>query len=291
VTDLALSELRILDAVERTGSLTAAGAALGLTQSAVSHAVRTTERKVGVVLFERGRRGATPTPAGARAVAHARHILRLLETLGPEARGAATGTLTGPLRIVAFRAAAAHLLPGVLRRLAARHPELVPEVRVVPDLGPGIAGEVADGRADLGIATLGGSQPPGLLSAHLFDETYALASPAGRADPRGLPLVDWAENCSSYTRQWWATQDWLPTARINAGDDSVVLSMVARGLGLAIMPELALRDAPPTITVTDLGPDRPHRAIGYLTTPELATTHTVRALIRELRATAPRVGR
>lgn len=71
MTDLAVRELRILVAVERARSFTAAAEALGLTQSAVSHAVRACERKVGAVLFDRGRNGATPTPAGERAAAQA----------------------------------------------------------------------------------------------------------------------------------------------------------------------------------------------------------------------------
>ena len=72
--DLAPHELRILAAVDRERSFTAAAAALGLTQSAVSHAVRTLEGKLGAVLFDRGRHGARPTPAGERAAAHARQV-------------------------------------------------------------------------------------------------------------------------------------------------------------------------------------------------------------------------
>lgn len=292
--DLAAHELRVLVAVERERSFTGAARALGLTQSAVSHAVRSCERKTGVVLFERGRHGARPTAAGERAAGHARRILRLLAALGDEARGAATGEAAGRLRIAAFRSAAAHVLPAALERLTARHPLVTPQVRIVPDVGRGTAGEVADGRADLAIATLNPANPAaalpaGLVGATLFDEPYFLVHPVGAADPRALPLVDWTENCSSYTRSWWAEQDWIPEATLDAGDDSVVLSMVARGLGMAVMPQLALVGAPAAVAVTDLGPRRPTREVGYVTTPELARTLAVRALIRELRSTAPAV--
>lgn len=63
--------------------------------------------------------------------------------------------------------------------------------------------------------------------------------------------------------------------------------MVARGLGMAIMPGLALLDAPASVAVTGLGPRRPTRKVGYVTTPELARTLAVRALIRELPSTEP----
>ncbi|WP_019058601.1 LysR family transcriptional regulator [Streptomyces prunicolor] len=284
--DLAPQELRTLVAVVDEGGFSAAGARLGSTQSAVSHAVRGIERKLGVVLFERGRYGARPTPAGARAVAHARRVLRMLEVMVAETRAVQAAVVAGPLRIAAFRSAALHLLPPVLERLAVSHPGIEPTVRVVREIGSGTAGEVAEGRADLGIATIGTGSPvpPGLVGDVLLEEPYALVHPAGHPAPRSLPLVDWAENCSSYTRAWWAAQDWIPAATVRAEDDGAVLSMVGSGFGMAIMPGLSLTGAPPSVEVTDLGAGRPTRKVGYVTTPELAATTAVRALVRELRA-------
>ncbi|MFE9441296.1 LysR family transcriptional regulator [Streptomyces sp. NPDC006602] len=287
--DLAPQELRTLVAVADEGGFSAAAARLGSTQSAVSHAVRGVECKLGVVLFERGRYGARPTAAGERAVAHARRVLRMLEVMVTETRATAQGgEIGGPLRIAAFRSAALYLLPPVLERLASRHPGIEATVTVVREVGPGTAGEVAEGRADLGIATIGTSSPipPELIGDVLLEEPYALVHPAGHPHPRSLPLVDWQENCSSYTRQWWAAQDWIPTATVRAEDDGAVLSMVSSGLGMAIMPALSLTGAPPTTAITDLGPERPTRRVGYVTTPELAATAAVRALVRELRTRA-----
>ncbi|MFJ2934340.1 LysR family transcriptional regulator [Streptomyces sp. NPDC087219] len=300
MADLAPRELRVLVAVASEGGFSAAAVALGMTQSAVSHSVRGSERRLGVVLFDRGRSGATPTPAGERALAYARRVLRLLEVMGSEVRGAASaaaagaglgagaGLLAGPLRIAAFRSAALHLLPRALGRLTERHPGIVPEVRIVREVGRGTAGEVLDGRADLGIATLGTTSPvpPELVGGVLVEEGYALVHPAGHPAPRSLPLIDWTENCTSYTREWWAGQEWLPPATVQAEDDGAVLSMVSTGFGMAVMPELSLVGAPPSVEITDLGPERPTRSVGYVTTPELAASLVVRALIRELRAIA-----
>ncbi|MEU6251164.1 LysR family transcriptional regulator [Streptomyces sp. NPDC047043] len=288
--DLAPHELRVLVAVAVTGGFSAAAETLGLTQSAVSHSVRGSERKIGAVLFERGRNGARPTPAGEKAVAHARRILRLLDVLTTEVRGAArSDAAKGPLRIAAFRSAALHLLPPVLQRLRARHPGIEPQVRIIREVGRGTMGEVADGKADIAIATLGGSVPlgSGLVASRLFEEPYALVHAAGHAAPRSLPLVDWAENCGSYTRDWWAAQDWIPKATVEAEDDGAVLSLVSAGHGMAIMPALSLVGAPDSVGITDLGPNRPTRQVGYVTASELAGSAVVRALVRELRATAP----
>ncbi|MFE1290246.1 LysR family transcriptional regulator [Streptomyces sp. NPDC058751] len=293
-SDLVPQELRVLVAVADAGAFSAAAEALGLTQSAVSHSVRGSERKIGAVLFDRGRTGARPTPAGDKAVAHARRVLRLLDVLTAEARGAArSDAVRGPLRIAAFRSAALHLLPPVLERLRARHPGIEPRVRIVREVGRGTAGEVADGKADMAIATLGGSAPlpPGLVASELLEEPYALVHPAGHTAPRSLPLVDWAENCGSYTRDWWAGQDWIPRATVEAEDDGAVLSLVSAGHGMAIMPALSLTGAGDSVGITDLGVDRPTRRVGCVTTPELAGTAGVRALVRELRATASRARR
>ncbi|MFE2271844.1 LysR family transcriptional regulator [Streptomyces lavendulae] len=308
MSELAPQELRVLVAVAEAGGFSAAAHRLGITQSAVSHSVRGSEAKVGAVLFDRGRAGASPTPAGERAVALGRRILRLYEVLGAEARAAGRaaagpGVAEGVLRIAAFRSAALHLLPPALERLAARHPGIRPEVRVVRELGPGTAGEVAAGRADLAIATLSGpvpgppsgppSAPPsglpdglpdGLLSGELTREAYSLVHPAGHPDPKALPLLDWDENCGFYTRDWWRAQDWIPRATVKAEDDAMVLTMVGRGLGMAILPELSLREATDAVEIAGLGPEGPVRRVGYVTTPELASTVAVRALIRELRA-------
>jgi DNA-binding transcriptional LysR family regulator len=289
-SDLAPHELRVLVAVADTGGFSAAAGALGLTQSAVSHSVRGSERKIGAVLFERGRTGARPTPAGETAVAHARRILRLLDVLTAEARGAArSGAVEGPLRITAFRSTALHLLQPALQRLRARHPGIEPRVRIVREVGRGTAGEVADGKADIAIATLGGSAPlpPGLVASGLFEEPYALVHASGHAAPRSLPLVDWAENCGSHTRGWWAAQDWIPRATVEAEDDGAVLSLVSAGHGMAIMPALSLSGAPASVGIADLGPDGPTRQVGYVTSAELAGSTVVRALVRELRATVP----
>jgi DNA-binding transcriptional LysR family regulator len=290
-SDLAPHELRVLVAVADTGGFSSAAEALGLTQSAVSHSVRGSERKIGAVLFERGRMGAHPTPAGESAVAHARRILRLLDVLTAEARGAVrSDAAEGLLRIAAFRSAALHLLPPVLEQLRARHPRIEPQVRIVREVGRGTAGEVADGKADIAIATLGGSVPlpPGLVASGLFEEPYALVHAAGHAAPRSLPLVDWAENCGSYTREWWAAQDWIPKATVEAEDDGAVLSLVSTGHGMAIMPALSQVGAPNSVVIADLGPQRPTRQVGYVTTSELARSAVVRALVRNLRDTVSR---
>ncbi|MFF4418223.1 LysR family transcriptional regulator [Streptosporangium sp. NPDC001559] len=281
--DLTPSELRVLVAVESRHGFSAAAVELGLTQSAVSHAVRAAERKMGTVLFRRGRNGARPTAAGAAAVGHARRILRLMDVMKAETHAASAGETTGTIRVAAFRSAAFHLLPVVLARFARRYPKVTVDVRIVPELGRGIAGEVLDGRADLGIATLP-SRVDGLVGRDLFAEPYVLAYPAGHPCPRSLPMIDWHENCSAETRLWLARQAWIPPGDIQVEDDGVVVSMVGYGLGAAIVPRLTLVDAPPKVAMEKLGEDPPMRHVGYVSTSEMLGSAVVRDLVGELRA-------
>jgi DNA-binding transcriptional LysR family regulator len=287
--DLTAAELRILDAVEREGSFSAAASKLGLTQSAISHSVRVAERKVGAILFERGRHGASVTAAGARAVLHGRGVLRLLGVLRADAQAASGGELSTRLRIAAFRSAAAQLLPSAIKRLTARHKQLSYDVSIVRDVGGGTAAEVVAGRADLAIVNLPHRLPPetGLVGGTLLDEPYVLIHPAGEKEPRSLPVIEWLENCSTATKAWFRAQEWLPPATITVADDTVLLSMVAHGMGMAVVPLTTAADRAPGVVVQDLGPAAPRRTIGYLATPELARSTAVQELVHELRAQQP----
>jgi len=283
--DLTATELRILAAVDSEGSFSAAAVKLGLTQSAVSHSVRGTERKVGAVLFERGRQGARPTPAGERAIKHGRGVLRLMAVLQEDTRAAAGAELTARLRIAAFRSAAAQLLPPALTRLRARHPQLAVDVSIVRDVGGGTAQEVVAGRADIAIVNLPHRLPAeaGLVGGTLLDEPYVLIHPPGHPDPRSLPVIDWTENCSASTKEWFGAQDWLPSATINVADDTVLLSMVAHGLGMAVVPRSTAADRADVVR-EELGAGAPRRTVGYVAVPELARGTAVRELVRELRS-------
>ncbi|MBB5075757.1 LysR family transcriptional regulator [Nonomuraea endophytica] len=286
MNDLSAAELRVLVAVDGEGSVSGAGARLGLTQSAVSHALRAAERKMGTVLFRRGRGGATATAAGSAAVGHARRILRLMEVMRTDTHTAARGEATGTIRLAAFRSAAFHLLPGVLVRFGRRHPRVTVDVRILPDIGRGIAGEVADGRADVGVVSLP-VYVDGLVSKELYAEPYVLAHPSGHPDPRALPMIDWHENCSGETRRWLAAQEWIPPGDITVEDDGVAMSMVGHGLGAAIVPRLSAVGAPPKVATVELGDGAPLRRVGYVTTRELAGSSVIRDLLTELRTIRP----
>jgi DNA-binding transcriptional LysR family regulator len=116
--DFSPSGLRILREVAQAGSFSAAAAALGYTQSAVSRQVAGLETVAGRRLFDRSRYGVTLTPAGTRLLASA---VRVLDELDGAARELADEqTAVGPVRLGAFATAAAGLVPRALAELSPR---------------------------------------------------------------------------------------------------------------------------------------------------------------------------
>jgi DNA-binding transcriptional LysR family regulator len=114
-SDFSPTGLRVLREVAQRGSFSAAALALGYTQSAVSRQVAALEAVAGRRLFERGRAGVVLTPAGARLLARA---IRILDELDAAVREAAGGEVaSGPVRLGAFAAAAAGLVPKALASL------------------------------------------------------------------------------------------------------------------------------------------------------------------------------
>ena len=123
-----LSHLPIIVCVARHRSFAAAAAELGMSPSAVSHAVRSVEERLGTPLFARTTRSVSVTEAGARFIAG---VEPALADIGKAVEGltAERGQVTGLLRINAPRGVLDTLLIPILTRLARQHPRLTVEVR------------------------------------------------------------------------------------------------------------------------------------------------------------------
>ena len=124
---VSIRQLRLMAAIADVGTMVRAGDAVGLTQSAVTKAVRDLERDLGVDLFERGNRGVTPTIYGEALVTHARRVLAQLEHAAEEIDDLAHGT-GGRVAIGTLLAASAWLLPTAIARLRAERPRVVVDV-------------------------------------------------------------------------------------------------------------------------------------------------------------------
>ena len=145
---LDLVDLRLVLNVADAGNITHGAALSGLALASASERLRDLERELGAPLFERQRRGITPTAAGLSLIHHARLVTQQLETMRGELADFARG-LRGKVRLLSNTAATLEVLPERLGAFLAAHPKVDIEVEERPS--PEIVRAVARGRAEIGI--------------------------------------------------------------------------------------------------------------------------------------------
>ncbi len=253
-----LSQLRSLVAVAGCGNFGEAGLRLGISQSAVSHAIATLEDELGVVLFARGRYGARLTPVGERMLEHAQAMLQLLDMMERETN-LAKGLHGGQVRVAAFRSFATHILPEIIMEFSKSYPAItlsITECRGDDD----IEQELREGKVDIGFTCV--PTPAEFEVQELFSDDYiALFPPLVEVpecitweDLKAYPVIFPPERdfCSIIMLDYLARlkQNITPAYRI--AEDSTIVSMVMRGLGTAIMARLAAEPLPAAIQARSL---------------------------------------
>ncbi|MCB9845296.1 MAG: LysR family transcriptional regulator [Phycisphaeraceae bacterium] len=189
-----LTPLRYLVAIGQTGHMTRAAEVLGVSQPALSAAVRKLEDELGVPLFDRTGRGVALTQAGRVFLEHASSALRDVEA-GKRAVRALAGLETGTIRVGGGATAMAYLLPTAVRAVRDAHPGLRFYVREAGS--DAIAGAILTGELDLGIVTLPITHPGSgdLMNVHRVRDELRLIVPPGHAldGQRGFRWKDLAE--------------------------------------------------------------------------------------------------
>jgi len=249
-----LAQLRALLAVADEGTFTGAGDALGLTQSAVSHAVASLERELELPLVVRGRGGAQLTAYGRQILAHAREAVHRVDRIASDA-AAATGQHRGRLRVAVFPSAA-QLLPKLIYELGQQMPDVTvvllegtdTEVRAwladrIVDLAA--VADLADPVAlDAACSSAGGVLLAADRIVAVLDPDHPLARQP-QVDLHELaddPLLLSDGGCEPLLRQLYdaASLPLRPARRIR--DVATLLAMVRERLGVTVVPELTLPD-------------------------------------------------
>lgn len=290
-----LARLRLFRELAHRGTMTAVGAAFGLTSSAVSQQFAALEREAGVTLLERVGRRVRLTAEGTRLVTHAEAILQTVEAAELDLK-AAGEIPRGVLEVACFPTfAKARLLPAVIR-CRRRFPELQVIIHELESVDAIDA--VRDGRCHLALNFAYSLVPrpdvAGLVSHPLIDEPVLLALPKAwrRArEPIALKRLaqeGWiAGSRQSDDRQLaeraCAAAGFAPRITHTVDDYDLVLRMVAAGLGVGFVPELALSfsGAKGVVVRTPGGPPL-RRRIHAVTRNALAASPMVRALLPEL---------
>jgi DNA-binding transcriptional LysR family regulator len=290
------SRLSALREVVAHGSFSAAADALSYSQSAVSQAIATLEGEVGARLIERDRRGVRPTAAGAALAAHAEGILARMDDAEAEV-AAITGGRGGRLRIASFPTAGATLVPEAVARFRASHPGV--EVSLAEGESEQIAPRLRGGEFDIVLlfefAGVGERLGAGMRRFELLDDPLHLALPAGHrlAGRKTLRLEDlrdeaWVQTsaaspCARHVVRSCHAAGFEPRVSFESDDYLTVQGLVAAGVGVALIPQLALSTVRPDIRVRALDPRSPVRRIFAATPRAAAVTPAVATMLDVLR--------
>jgi LysR family hydrogen peroxide-inducible transcriptional activator len=271
MANLTLRQLRYFAALARHGHFGRAAAACAVSQPALSVQIREMESALGAPLFERAPRQLRLTGFGAAVAERVDGILSAVAELGDLAR-VARGGLAGRLRIGVIPTIAPYFLPAILEALGRSDPGLDIDVRET--LTSRLLGDLAAGRIDTAILALPISEP-GLTETPLFREDFVLVRPAAEASEpvpdaealrsRRLLLL---EEGHCFRNQALAFCRIGPNAQpgLDAASLSTLVQMVAAGLGVTLIPEMAVpvetRSA--AVCIARLAAPAPSRAVGLV---------------------------
>jgi DNA-binding transcriptional LysR family regulator len=249
--------LRVLREVAARGSFSAAAEALAFTQSAVSQQVAALERETGTRLVERGVRPVRLTDAGGALLAHAEAVLARLDEAEQEL-GEIAGLRRGRLRLASFPTAIATLVPRAVALFSQRHPEV--DLTVVDDHRQGLLPRLARWELDLALIYDHEALPEPdvqLERTHLLDDPFDLVVPEGHPLARRSSVAlgelageTWLGGTpdGAYARivlHGCRAAGFEPRIAFGSDDYNAVQAFVTVGLGVAMLPRLALAFARP----------------------------------------------
>jgi len=315
---LDVTRLRVLVAVERYGSVTAAARALNYAQPSVSHHLARLEAETGIKLIQRAGRGIRLTDAGRLLAERAAEVIGRLDAAENEL-AAYTSQRAGRLRLAAFPSALGTIVPAAaamlrghqsgvdlrlaeaeppeaLRMLRAGHVDVAVIFRHFPDgPGPAMPGQLTADFPDplAGDRDDGIDVTEGLRERLLLDEPVHLVVSAHAAEPPAPDLARYArhrwiagcDRCRGPLLRHCAAAGFAPKIAFTTDDYVAAQALVAADLGVSILPALCLRAARhPGVTTVPLAGARRHvLAVRYGDPPD---PPAVAALIDVLRAAA-----
>jgi DNA-binding transcriptional LysR family regulator len=242
-----IGQIEAFLAVGTFGGFRRAAAALNLTQPAVSARIKALEGSLAVPLFERGRGSLSLSPAGRAFRPHAEQVLRAV-ALARQAVHDVRPATAGALQIAAALSICTYLLPDVLKRFQAAHPNVMITVR------SGHSKEVLDmvlrGEAEIGLAR--SLQHPAVETLSLREDPLVLVARAASTPQRQRrarldevaerPLIFFDRGSSDWTltQGLFRRAGLVPNVAMEVEAIETAKRMVERGIGLAFLPHLAV---------------------------------------------------
>jgi DNA-binding transcriptional LysR family regulator len=273
-------------AVVRAGSISAGARELGWTQPAVSQQLAALEREAGTPLLVRGPTGVVPTEAGTAVLRHADGVDAALRSAREEL-DELVGLRRGTVRMAAFPSAAAVVVPAVAAELRERGTGV--QLRVEEAEPPEAATLVRSNAVHLALAFRypGQADEPDLAWLPLTTDPVRVVLPAAHpganlADLRDEVWVAGCERCRANLLAACSAAGFSPDIRHVTDDYVAVQALVARGLAVSLLPEMALRAATLDGVRAHLDPALAPRTVGVLHRPGVERVPAVAAVLAAL---------
>ncbi|MBE2318330.1 LysR family transcriptional regulator [Solirubrobacter sp. CPCC 204708] len=241
---LDVNRLRVIDAVARHGSVTAAAKELHYSQPSVTHHLTRLEAETGAQLLQRVGRGIRLTPAGQLLADRAAEILGRIDAAGAEL-SAHVGLTAGRVRLAGFASAIGSLVPLAVATLAAKHPGL--QLNLLDTHPPEAIELLRTGKIEVAIVFRYDEtepEPAGIRLHHLLDDPTYVLSRRPEPDLAALRDATWVggcDRCRSHLLTICADAGFDPRIGFSSDDMVVMQALVTAGLGIAIQSGLALR--------------------------------------------------
>ena len=260
---LDVRRLRVLREVARRGSFSAAAEALGYTQPAVSRQVALLEQETGTTLLERRPGRVRLTDAGELLVSHADAVLARLEEAEEQLREL-LGLRAGKLRMSTLTSAASTIVPLAIAEFRRQLPEV--ELSVLMSEPQTVLSQLRTGEVDLALCNdQSYLELPDIDGVVLFEEPMLIALPQGHplANRKRLRLAELADerwmlgtanacpDSGRFIRACHAA-GFEPQIAFHNDDYTAVLGFVAAGVGIAPVPAMVARQAPPQVRICSL---------------------------------------
>lgn len=261
---MTFTQLEIFSALARLGSFSRAAAALGITQSGVSHAIKQLETQLGVSLLLREGASASPTDVGARLLVRANDILLQKAAMVQEAQ-AEHGIARGTLRIASFGATSSlRLLPPLLALYQPAHPWV--EVQIEEAIDSVVVQWILERRVELGFVVLPDERFDTLQLATdelvaVLPATHGLASRSRlRAkDFHSQPFIRTSAGSGPQIDAFLAAENAVPRTLFRLEQLTSMMAFVAQGDAITIAARWALPEPPDGVVYRSLQPSRPRK--------------------------------
>lgn len=270
VIKLSLVKYEIFSTIVELGSLTRASETLGLSQSAVSHAITSLESEWGFSILKRGRSGIHLTSNGEHVLKYIREILKWNEEMIQEIANI-NGLEIGTVRIGTISSVSIHWLPEIMKMFTECYPSI--EIKLLEGDYDDVEYWISTGLVDIGFVSLPTSKHLEAIPLKKDRLLCVLSDEHPLADQNEIsfvsikedPLIKSKKGSDNDLIRILKEHNITPNIKFELTDDQAIISMVANGMGISILPEMVLHRVPTNVRTIKLEGEN-FRTIGIAST-------------------------